>query len=579
MFGIRTFVIASIAMVSGIAAAQFDGPAPLAWRWQQSSTVSPSGTPLVDGNTIYYNLGSRVYAIDRETGNTKWKFPNAAPFTGVAKRSPVMVNGVVCVYTDQKEIYGINPNTGELKWVYQAPFQISGQIVAVGNNIAFPMDGGNVMGVDTGTGQSIYKDPVSGVESSYRILDGMRGPIYSDGRDIVAFFDNRNFLQAFNLSTRKPAYKLNFGSTPPDGSMTSTEGYFYVYTGTFVACINSFSGTVKWQTPTAERMMFSPAVGGGSVLCVSQSGNAYVFDMAGNAMNSKKPINLGSQPAVRPTNVGKKFIVATANGALHLIDPSKGTEDWQYFVRPMNDAARNANKSTSGGGGLGGGPSGGGGFGGGPSGGGGFGGAGGGPSGGGGFGGAGGQGGQSGNRGTTSNEPIVTVEVSAPIALAGKTLLVPAVDSSLLAFDLEAGVDLTGPDVKQVWPTPGEIVSGKVGQDFIFKIEDEASGVNISTLKMDFDGVAYNFEFGRDGYLVCPISQSKRNNMLSAGRHTVHITATDWMGNTTVYTATVRIDNTLDPLKRTTDTKPGGAGAGGGGGKGGGGGGSGAGAG
>ncbi len=569
MFGIRTFVIASIAMVSGIAAAQFDGPAPLAWRWQQSSTVSPSGTPLVDGNTIYYNLGSRVYAIDRETGNTKWKFPNAAPFNGYAKRSPIMVNGVLCVYTDQKEVYGINPTTGELKWVYQAPYQISGQIIGAGNNIAFPMNGGNIMGVDSSTGLSIYKDATTGAESSFRTLDGMRGPIYSDGHDIVAFFDNRNYLQAFNLSTRKPAYKLNFGSTPADGSMTANEGNFYLYTGSFVAAINAFSGSVKWQKPTSERMIFSPEVGGGTVFCVSQAGNVYAYDMAGNLMNPKKALSLGSLPEVRPTCVGKKFVVATANGALHLIDPAKGTEDWQYFVRPMNEAARNANK-TAGTGGLGGG-----GFGGGP-GGGGFGGGAGGASSGGGFG-----GGQSGRTApNANNEPIVTVEVSAPLAIAGKTLLVPAVDSSILAFDLDAGIDLTGPDVKQVWPTPGEIVSGKVGQDFIFKIEDEASGVNISTLKMDFDGVAYNYEFGRDGYLVCSISPSKRNNMLSAGRHTVHVTVTDWMGNTTTFTATVRIDNTLDPLKRVDpNAKPGGANGGlGGGGKAGGGGGSGAGA-
>ena len=559
MFGIRTFVIASIAMVSGIAAAQFDGPAPLAWRWQQPSSVSPSGSPLVDGNTIYFNLGNRVYAIDRETGNTKWKFPNGAPFKGVVKKSPVMVNGVLCVYNDQKEVYGVNLASGELKWVYQAPYQISGQLVAVGNNIAFPMDGGNISGIEVSTGQSIYKDQATGAESPYRILDGMRGPIYSDGRDIVAFFDNRNYLQAFNLKTRKPAYKLNFGATPADGSMTAYAGDFYVYTGAFVACLNAFSGSVKWQKPVPERMLFSPAVGATSIICVSQSGNAYIYDMSGNLTNARKPINLGSQPSVRPTGVGKKFIVPTANGAVQLVDPVTGSIDWKYYVRPMNEAARTPDTSSTGG--AGGGPSGGGGF------------AGGGPSGGGGFGGA-GQGGKGqGGQGSTSSEPIVTVEVSAPVALAGRTLLVPAADASLLAFDLESGVDLTGPVVKQVWPTPGEIVSGKTGQEFIFKIEDDASGVNINSIKFDIDGVPYNYEFGREGYLISQISQNKKNNMVSAGRHVLRVAASDWMGNVTTYTATIRIDNTLDPLKRpgSDTTKPGGAG-GAGGGKGGGGG-------
>ena len=553
MFGNRIFVIATIAMVGGTAAAQFDGPAPLSWRWQQSSTVSPTGTPLVDGNTIYFNLGNRVYAIDRETGNTKWKFPNGTPLTGVVKKAPIMAGGNLCVYTDQKEVYGINPATGEMKWIYQSPYQIAGQIVTVGSNIAFPMDGNTIMGINASTGETIFKPE----EGPYKVLDGMRGPIFSDGHDIVAFFDNRNYLQGVDLKNRHQSYKLNFGSTPPDGSMTASEGQFFTYTGAFVACIDAFSGAYKWQKPVPERMMFSPAIGNGTVLCVAQSGNIYAFDMLGNMIGSKKPVNLGSQPAVRPTSVGKKFIIATANGAVHLVDPIKGTVDWEYFIRPMNDAARSATKSTTGGGGgFGGGGTTGGGFGGGPSG----------PGGGSGQGRGGGGAGQGNTK--ADNEPIVTVEVAAPIAIAGKTLLIPAVDASLLAFDIDNGVDLTGPEVKQVWPTPGEIISGKSGQEFIFKIEDEASGVKVSTMKLDIDGMPYNFDFGRDGYMVCQISMTKKNNMIGTGRHMIHVTVTDWMGNITAYTGTLRIDNTLDPLKRPgSDTK---AGTGAGGGKGGG---------
>jgi hypothetical protein len=288
-------------------------------------------------------------------------------------------------------------------------------------------------------------------------------------------------------------------------------------------------------------MMFSPEVGGGMVLCVSQTGNAYFYDMNG-ALKTKTPIAIGSQPSVRPTCVGKKFVVPTANGSIQLVDPS-GTIDWQYYVRPMNDAARQASSSPSAGGpsGLG-------------------------------FGG----GGAGGGGGSASKEPVVVVQVSAPVAISGSTLLVPAADASLLAFDATNGVDLIGPEVKQIWPGPGELVSGKSGQEFIFKIEDISSGVNISTVKLDIDGTAYNYDFGRDGYLVCQISQSKKNNMLSDGRHVMHIVAKDWMGNETSLSVTLRVDNTLAPLKRPgTDTKPNGGGPGGPGGPGFGGGGSG----
>ncbi len=535
MFGIRTFVIATIAMAVGTAAAQFDGPAPLAWRWQQPSSVVPAGTPLVDGNTIFFNLGNRVFAIDRETGNTKWKFPNGAPLNGILRKAPVLVNGVLVVYTDQKDVYGVNPMSGELKWLYQAPYQITSQPVALGNEIAFPMEGGNIMGVDTVTGQTIYPD------GAYRVLDGIRGPMQSDGRDLVAFFDNKNYLQSVNIRTRKLAWRQNFGSTPPDGAMTMKDGYYYVYTSNFMACLNAFSGSVKWQVPLPERMLFSPEVGGGTILCVSPAGRAYVFDMAGQIQNARKPIDFKSQPAVRPTFVGKKFIVATANGSLNLVNPATSTVEWQYYVRPMNEAARTASSSsTSGSGGAS-------------------------P----GLGGLGGPGGAQGGRpnSSTSSDPVTTVDIVVPVAIAGKTLLVPAADASLLAFDVDSGVDLVGPEVKQIWPGPGEILSGKSGQEFIFKVEDEASGINMSSVKLEIDGVPYNYEFGRDGYLICQLSTSKKNANLRDGRRTLRLTATDWMGNTTTFVATLRIDNTLEPLKRPgSDTKPpaGGGGPGGG---------------
>ena len=553
MVGVRSFVIASLAMVSGIAAAQFDGPAPLAWRWQQSSSVSPNGMPYVDGNSIYFNLGNRVYGIDKDSGNTRWKFPNGLPSQGTFRKSPIMVNGVLCVYNDNREVYGINPSSGELKWVYQAPFAITSQIVGAGNYVAFSMEGGNIVAVDTATGNAAYDSPV-------RILDGIRGPVYSDGKDTLAFFDNRGSLEGISVTSRKTAFNKPFGAMPADGSMTFAEGNYYVYSGAFMVCMNASTGNPRWQVPIpgAERMMFSPEVGGGSILAVSGTGNAYFFDMSG-ALKSKTPLAIGSQPSVKPTCVGKKFAVPTSNGSLQLISPS-GTIDWQYYVRPMNEAARQAATDSSGAGGGTGKGSGG------PS------------SGPGGFGNPGGGQGTS-NNNSSNAESASTVVVTGPVAVAGHTLLVPAADASLLAFDLDNGVDMLGPEVKQVWPGPGELVSGKNGQEFIFKIEDQASGVNVSSVKLDIDGAPYNFDFGRDGYLVCQISQYKKNNMIGNGRHTMHIVARDWLGNETNFSITIRVDNSLAPLKRPgtegTGTNPGGAG---GKGKGGGGGGSGAGA-
>ena len=66
----------------------FDGPAPLSWRWAQPTKYPPSGSPLVDGNTIYVSVGARIFALDRDTGNQKWKFPTTEPIQGYFQIEP-----------------------------------------------------------------------------------------------------------------------------------------------------------------------------------------------------------------------------------------------------------------------------------------------------------------------------------------------------------------------------------------------------------------------------------------------------------------------------------------------------------
>jgi hypothetical protein len=311
-------------------------------------------------------------------------------------------------------------------------------------------------------------------------------------------------------------------------------------------------------------MAHSPELGGGNIACVSRDGKIYFYDENGRLRN-RVPISVGSQPVSAPTFVGGKFIVATANGALTLVDPFGLGIQWQYFIRPMNNDVANAGAgagATGGGRGAGGGPGGLGGAGGGGGGfGGGFGAPGGGP---------GGQGGPGGGAGAgaagAQNTTLVALPAATRGAIAGKTFLIPAADGSVLAFDADNGVDLSAPEVKAVWPPSGELISGLNGQEFLFRIDDDASGVNPATIKFDVDGKAYNFDFGRDGFLICRISASQRNAPLQNGRRTLNIVAKDWLGNEVKKSYNVRIDNSLSVIPRgKANDVPNGAGMGGGG--------------
>jgi outer membrane protein assembly factor BamB len=541
MLASRSYIVASIALASGFVHAQFDAPAPLAWRWQQSGSSFSGGSALADGNVIYFNGGQRVYAIDRESGTQLWKYPSTTPLPGFLRRSPILVDGTLIVSTDDKKVYGIDPATGVMKWVYEAPFNISSSVVGVGKFLAFAMEGGNFIGVNAADGTAMYDSP-------YKVLDGIAGPIYSNGKDAILFFDSGNTLRSIGLSSKLTQWKQKFSARPADGTMTVANSSVYLYSGSFITCLNAITGSARWQNPVPETMVFAPEFGGGNVLAVSREGKCYFYDERGSLL-TKKAADLSSQPFVQPTFVGKDFVVPTANGAICLLDAKSPDVKWQYFVRPMNDAAAKASVKPAGGGAAGGA---GGGF-------------------GGGFGGGqgGGPGGVGGGTTTAANTPIVSLQVAARVTYSGKTLFVPANDGSILAFDTENGVDLVGPLVKPVWPPQGETVSGLLGQEFIFRVDDDASGVRPSSIKFDIDGKPYNFEFGRDGFLLVRISTTVKNATLSNGRRVMNLTVTDWLGNETKSSFTIRIDNALPIIRRDKKDAPGGSGAGGRGGLGG----------
>src|SRR5687768_18589509 len=113
----RCLVSAAVGLSAlGAVLAQFPGPAPLAWRWAQSTAISPVGSPLVSGDVVYVAVGTRMYALDRATGNQKWKYPLAEGIPGNFRSGPLLADGTVVAAGDNRIVYGVDAGPGERKW-------------------------------------------------------------------------------------------------------------------------------------------------------------------------------------------------------------------------------------------------------------------------------------------------------------------------------------------------------------------------------------------------------------------------------------------------------------------------------
>lgn len=505
MFKERCLILALALLALALPApAQFEGPAPLSWRWVQPTKVSPSGSPVVLGNNVYVGVGQRIYAVDKETGNKKWQFPLVEPINGYFSSGLITDGKLLIAAADNRNIYGVDPTTGELKWQHQALVGIIGRPVICGKWVVYAMADNSLNAIDAATGELAWDMPI-------KVYDGITGRLAAYGGQVL-YFTNNFDLRAFDVTTKKTKWTQKFTVIMPDAIPIVYGETVYVSTGQYISAVNAVSGRGGKNAPIGEEIAFGPAVSGEGVMVVTRNGKAIFLDS--NLRPTKKTHDLGSYPVVQPSAIGRFFVAPTTNGALNVIDPKTGDIVWSYVIRPMAGTAAASDANV---------------------------------------------------RPGANNTPrsLISIQASGPATLEGKTLLILARDGSLLAFDRDTGVDLTPPSVKMVWPNAGDYVNGQT-LELMFKIDDEATGVNENAINITANGKALDFEFTRDGFAIARISPLSKNKPLANGRQTLLVTVADWMGNSSTSTFSLMVDNTLAPLGRPGsvegpgDNKPGG---------------------
>ncbi|MEQ1821865.1 MAG: PQQ-binding-like beta-propeller repeat protein [Fimbriimonadaceae bacterium] len=500
-------VTASLGVIA-LSVAQIDGPVPLAWRWSGSTAVSPTGTPAFMGDSVFIGVGNRVYGLDKATGNKKWQYPLLDGVDGNFVSSPVVSEGVVYAAASNSTLYAIDPASGEMKWSYTAPGAIIGSPVISGRFIVMNVDGNSIMAVGL-DGQPAFVNPE-------RVFDGIFGTLVSNGTSVI-YTTSRYEMYQLNVATRRSARMARFESIASNYQPLLTQNNLYVCAGSYVIAMNPLNGGMRWQKSADEKFAFGPAQNVDSVVAVTESGYLHVFDnngarkttsakdAKGNTVRTNMVIDLGSRPIAAPTSVGKLFAVPTSNGAVNLVDTTEGKLVWSYTIRPVTMGLKAASDSGA----------------------------------------------------TTRGNEILSIPASGPAIVNGQSMYILAADGSLLCFDHNLGVDLTGPAIKMLWPQAGlqvgntkKVDNVNVPLDIYLQVTDEATGINDDTMNVTVNGAKVKFDYGRDGILSLQFGNSAMNPPLRDGRAVIEVTVADWMGNSTTSSFSLTIDNSLLPLVR-----------------------------
>ena len=485
--------------------AGLDGPAPLAWRWSPQSQGVPDGSPVVTDAGVFAANGNRVYGIDRDTGNTLWRFPYSEPLNARVA-SPLGLSGenLICGLEDGS-LLAVDTRSGKQVWRVNLEAKMTTAPVSTAGVILMGIGPGEILAVKASDGTPLWPKPYHPSEAMNPYLQATDGAI---------FFMSGRTLTCLDVLSGKPRYTpkvfAQYG-----GNFNVVGDKVYVSTGNFITVLRASDGRKVWEHNVPEVLSSAPGADDDFVVGVSRSGNLYAFDNTGKPV-FKKGVALGATTRYAPVVVGNTATVTTQSGTISMVNIQTGEIKWNTVIRPAILAKQVVASGLA----------------------------------------------ARGNREVVQTaKQVEYVQAAGAPVLAGDSLFVLARDGTMLAYDKTNGVDLTPPEVRMVFPYAGDLVAGKAPMTILFKLEDLGVGVAPDSVKVTINDAVYAYKLNTDGYLEVNIAVDKKNPQIKDGRARVVVDLSDWLGNKTSAVFALTIDNLLPalggPKKLGPTTNPG----------------------
>lgn len=315
-------------------------------------------------NTMFIGGINYYYALDTQTGSTKWYFPANGSFQ---YSTAFFKNNVLYVGCTDNHLYALNASTGKLLWKYKTGAGIESSVFVDNDVVFFGSDDDNFYALDAISGSLKWKYKTGhNVSSSPKVSqdvvyfgsddyyfyalnkeDGSvkwkyyAGNLFNgSGCAIVnnsLFVGNRNGnIYNLNKLSGEVIWKKNYGSSGEYSSPTISEGSLYQTDRNYLYKIDINSGNIIWQTYNPNSYYSSPYVSANSVVVNSNAGNLLVLDKSTGSIKWEKTINAnGAEPILVNSTIftgggGSRFIYAFSEN---------GNEVWRSSVVSISTSA------------------------------------------------------------------------------------------------------------------------------------------------------------------------------------------------------------------------------------------------
>lgn len=306
---------------------------PLKLMWKQSvkltlaearrNTNNPTSPSVADG-IAYFSAGSRILAVNTDTGSLRWVYPAEGTLNSGIKSSPLIGKDLVYIGSGDGRLYAITKDTGKLAWSFTTKGTMNSSPVLAEDTIFVGSSDDNLYALDPVTGQQKWR-------GGFKTHDDISGsPAISNG--LVYFLSNDMVLYCAYTTNGRLKWSTKVGSAARSSTPVIAGNNLFVGVGNTLQCFQSQSGRLIWSAPMPEEISSIPAVSDKAIYIACRK-KLYSLTLAGKS-RWKTPVDLSSICYGSPTITGDNVVVGTNKGSIIAVNKETGSIKWKYILTP-----------------------------------------------------------------------------------------------------------------------------------------------------------------------------------------------------------------------------------------------------
>jgi outer membrane protein assembly factor BamB/tRNA A-37 threonylcarbamoyl transferase component Bud32 len=293
------------------------------WVFETGDKVYSS--PLVVDGVVY--IGSNdgnLYALDAGNGSEMWRYPTGSSITS----SPTIAGDLVYVGGNDQRLHAVEAATGKVRWTAEAGGVVHSSPTVEGGTVYVGSRSAHLLAFAADTGQPRWQFPAGDWFNSSPAVAG--GVVFVGCRD-------KN-IYAVDAATGVERWHVTTTSTV-DSSPTVVGDRVYIGADDYrVRCLSTKDGAQSWEFWAKAGVVSGPVVDKGVVYVGSDDGNLYAIEADTGRQRWAYTTGGGirSSPAISGTTV----YVGSQDRSLHAVDLGAGTAKWRYATpAPLDDSS------------------------------------------------------------------------------------------------------------------------------------------------------------------------------------------------------------------------------------------------